>query len=233
MPLEGVYSPEDGRMYLIGCRSIDAPWRVASASRDDLEEDGMDCSVEVVVEYPPTTTRWLVSPAAKLYIASTRDANDPLYFDRTELRSPPINYRDPRDVLTEHTVVNLLCVAMLSAAVAATASQMRYVKSHPDVAPYVSLAMLGVQALGYGVALVTDAKMLPAWPNNHGVFRTGYLHWDTDCSIRALTLAALLLTARLAREVIPASELIKSSCEYVQVTGGYSPALCRAFVEWC
>jgi hypothetical protein len=146
MSLEGVYSPEDGRMYLIGCRSIDAPWRVASASRDDLEEDGMDCSVEVVVEYQPTTTRWLVSPAAKLYIASTRDANDPLYFDRTELRSPPINYRDPRDVLTEHTVVNLLCVAMLSAAVAATASQMRYVKSHPDVAPYVSLAMLGVQA---------------------------------------------------------------------------------------
>jgi hypothetical protein len=151
----------------------------------------MDCSVEVVVEYPPTTTRWLVSPAAKLYIASTRDANDPLYI-RTELPSPPINYRAPRDVLREHTVENLLCFSMLSAAVAATASQLRYVKSHADVAPYVSLAMLDVQALGYGVTLVTDAKMLSAWPNYHDVFRTGYLHRDTDCSNRSLPLAARL-----------------------------------------
>ncbi|TVU38234.1 hypothetical protein EJB05_11591, partial [Eragrostis curvula] len=200
MTLEGVYSPEDGRMYLIGCRNVEAPWRVSSSARRHLE-DGMDCSIEVVVEYPPTTTRWLVSPAAKVYFASSRDADDPLYFNRTELRSPPINYRDQRDVLTEHVVESLLCVSMLSATIAASVGQLRHVKSHADVAPYVSLATLGVQALGYGVTLVTDAKMLPAWPNYHHVFRAGYLHWDMDSSIRALTLAALLLTARLAQKV--------------------------------
>ncbi|KAL6657706.1 hypothetical protein ACP70R_005486 [Stipagrostis hirtigluma subsp. patula] len=193
--LEGVYNPVNGRMYLIGCRYVEAPWRVG-----DLE-DGMDCSIEVTVEYPPKTTRWLVSPAAKVYVASTRDAGDPLYFNRTELRSTPINYRDQLDVLMEHTVEKLLCIAMLSAAIAATVCQLRHVKAHADVAPYVSLAMLGVQALGYSLTLVTDAKMLPAWPNhNHRIYR-GYLHWDMDCSVKALTLAALLLKARLAQKV--------------------------------
>ena len=30
MSLEGVYNPEDGRMYLVGCRNVHAPWRVLS-----------------------------------------------------------------------------------------------------------------------------------------------------------------------------------------------------------
>ncbi|KAL6855981.1 hypothetical protein ACP4OV_018783 [Aristida adscensionis] len=201
MPVEGVYNPANGRMYLIGCRSVavEAPRRVSSTSGH--LEDGMDCSVEVTVEYPPTTTRWLASPAAKVHVASARDAGDPLHFDATALRSPPVNYRDQRDLLTEHTVEKVLCIAMLSAAIAATVSQLRHLESHAGVAPYVSLAMLGVQALGYGVTLVTDAKMLPAWPSyNHRVY-TGHLRWDMDSTVKALALAALLLTARLARKV--------------------------------
>ena len=48
MSVEGVYDPEDGRMYLIGCRNAHAPWRVLARSRD--LEDGMDCSIEVTVQ---------------------------------------------------------------------------------------------------------------------------------------------------------------------------------------
>ncbi|VAH58292.1 unnamed protein product [Triticum turgidum subsp. durum] len=61
--LEGVYNPVDGRMYLIGCRSIYAPWRAFSAM--GALEDGMDCSIEMRVDYPPTTAQWLINPAAK------------------------------------------------------------------------------------------------------------------------------------------------------------------------
>ncbi|KAL6657705.1 hypothetical protein ACP70R_005485 [Stipagrostis hirtigluma subsp. patula] len=130
-------------------------------------------------------------------------ADDPMYFNGTELRSPPIDYREQREMLKEHTIEKLLRVAMLSAAIAATASQLRYIKAHPDVAPYVSLAMLGVQALGYCVTLVTDAEMLPVWPESDSGGRsyTGELRWDMDSSVKALTLAALLLTARLTQKV--------------------------------
>ncbi|OEL17795.1 hypothetical protein BAE44_0021187 [Dichanthelium oligosanthes] len=81
MSLEGVYNPEDGRMYLIGCRNVHAPWRVLSKRRDDLE-DGMDCSIEVTVEYPPTIARWLmIRRAARVAISSTREEEDnPLHF---------------------------------------------------------------------------------------------------------------------------------------------------------
>ncbi|KAL6858900.1 hypothetical protein ACP4OV_017902 [Aristida adscensionis] len=225
LSLEGVYNPENGRMYLIGCRNIDAPWRAASASRD--LEDGMDCSIEVTVEYPPVTMRWLVSPAAKLHVASTRDAGDPLHFTGTELRSPMIRYRDQGDAVTEHTVERLLCIAMLSAAVAATVSQLRHVKSNPDVAPFVSLAMLGAQALGYGATLVTDARMLPAWPSHRHMSYRGYLRWDMDCSVKALALAALLLTARLAHKVR------RARARSPRVPGDAAAALCTVGVHLC
>ncbi|RLN09258.1 hypothetical protein C2845_PM11G19320 [Panicum miliaceum] len=187
MSLEGVYDPEDRRMYLIGCRNVHAPWRVLAKSRD--LQDGMDCSIEVTVQYPPTTMRWLINPVAKVSVASTNDDDDPLHFTRTELRSMPVVYRNQRGVLTETSLEDLLCIAVLSATIAAATSQLRYVSSHADVAPYISLSMLGVQALGYGATLVANARMLPAWP------RHGYkLYADhLECSVRALTSLAVHL----------------------------------------
>ncbi|CAO2037879.1 unnamed protein product [Urochloa humidicola] len=198
MSVEGVFNPEDGRMHLIGCRNVHAPWRVLSKIRD--LEDGMDCSIEVTVEYPPTTMRWLINPVAKVTVGSTRDNEDPLHFARTELQSAPFLYRDMRDELSETAREDFLCVAVLSATVAAAAGQLRHmnINSHAEApAPYVSLTMLGVQALGYGATLVTTARMLPAWP-----WQSYRLYVDQlECAVRALTAAALLLTARLAQKV--------------------------------
>jgi hypothetical protein len=95
MSLEGVYNAENGRMYLIGCQNVHAPRRWLLSMSKDLE-DGMDCSIEVMVEYPPTTARWLISRPAKVFIASTRDDDDPLYFNITELYMRPVKYRQRR-----------------------------------------------------------------------------------------------------------------------------------------
>ncbi|CAO2045250.1 unnamed protein product [Urochloa humidicola] len=200
MSLEGVYNPEVGRMHLIGCRNVHAPWRVLS-NLSDLE-DGMDCSIEVTVEYPPTATRWLVS---------TRANGDPLHFNTTELRTLPVVYSEQRreEVITEPMVEALLSVA---GAVGhrrrhrQPAPPPRVVESHADVAPYVSLATLGAQALGYGATLVTDAETLPPswWPARRYKYKADYYAvagWDMECSVKALTLAALFLTARLAQKV--------------------------------
>ncbi|RLN09304.1 uncharacterized protein C2845_PM11G19280 [Panicum miliaceum] len=233
MSLEGVYNPEDGRMYLIGCRNVHAPWRVLSKRRD--LEDGMDCCIEMTVEYPPTTTRWLISRAVKVSVASTRGEDDPLHFNRTDLRSLPVAYRDQRhDELTEPVVEGLLCVTVLSATIVATPGQLRYVKSHADVAPYVSLTTLGVQALGYSATLIADARTLPAWPTRgYMPYYAGHLGWSMDRSVKALTLATLLLTVRLAQVVSRsrARARAQSPLEPGRVPGDGAVLLCSAGVH--
>jgi hypothetical protein len=121
MSVEGVYNPADGRMHLIGCRNVvRAPRRRALSERrdDDDLEDGMDCSVEVTVEYPPTTTRWLpINQTAKVSVASTRGEDDPLHFDRMELQSKPVVCRNRLwDELVKPALEGLLCITVLSVA---------------------------------------------------------------------------------------------------------------------
>uniref|UniRef100_A0A0D9UXF8 RING-type E3 ubiquitin transferase n=1 Tax=Leersia perrieri TaxID=77586 RepID=A0A0D9UXF8_9ORYZ len=220
--LEGVYNPVDGRMYLIGCRSITLPWKVFSSLTE--VNDGMDCSVEVKVEYPPTTARWLINPTAKVHITSTRSvavsgagAGDPLHFNATALQTLPIMYRTQRqDILSRRSVEGILRIATLSAAIAAEFTQLMYIKSHTDVMPYVSVVMLGVQAVGYSVPLITGAEALFArisaaaagdggdgstpLPPSYEVDKS-QLYWTIDCIVKILILAAFLLTLRLVQKV--------------------------------
>jgi hypothetical protein len=210
--LEGVYNPVDGRMYLIGCRDIHAPRR-SFTSFKDVEGDGMDCSIEVKVEYPPTTARWLINPTAKLHIASKRDPDDPLRFNATALQTLPIMYRAQRqDILSRRSVEGILRVATLAGAIAVELTQLLYIKSHTDVMPYLSLVMLGVQAVGYSVPLITGAEALfariasssgedGALPAPSYEVDKSSLYWTIDCVVKILILAAFLLTLRLAQKV--------------------------------
>ncbi|CAM0879929.1 unnamed protein product [Alopecurus aequalis] len=206
--LEGVYNPVDGRMYLIGCRSIDAPWGDFSAMR--ALEDGMDCSIEVRVDYPPTTAQWLINPTAKVHITSTRDGADPRRFDAISLQTLPIMYRQQRqDILSRRSVEGILRLATLAVAIGAEFSQLMYIKANTDVMPYVSLVMLGVQALGYSMPLITGAEALFARIAAAGVnappsyvVDKSQLYWTIDCIVKILVLAAFLLTLRLSQKVV-------------------------------
>ncbi|TVU21544.1 hypothetical protein EJB05_31185, partial [Eragrostis curvula] len=211
--LEGVYNPVDGRMYLIGCRTIHAPRKAFPAFTDVEDGGGMDCSIEVKVEYPPTTARWLINPVAKVHVSSTRPPGDPLRFNATSVQTLPIMYRAQRqDILSRRSVEGILRVATLAAAIAAEFTQLMYIKSHTDVMPYVSLVMLGVQALGYSVPLITGAEALFARiaasgsgdgadaPPSYEVDKSS-LYWTIDCVVKILILAAFLLTLRLAQKV--------------------------------
>nr|CAB3476053.1 unnamed protein product [Digitaria exilis] len=211
--LEGVYNPMNGRMYLIGCRSIQAS-RQSFSTLKDVEDDGMDCSIEMRIEYPPTTARWLINPTAKVLIASTRDpTGDPLHFNTTSLQTLPIMYSEQRqDILSRRSVEGILRIATLAAAIAAEFTQLMYIKSNTDVMPYVSLVMLGVQAVGYSVPLITGAEALfariaagdgaaaAAAAPSYEVDKST-LYWTIDCVIKILILAAFLLTLRLGQKV--------------------------------
>ncbi|CAM0906462.1 unnamed protein product [Alopecurus aequalis] len=218
MSLEGVYSPDDGRMHLIGCRDVRLPRRNSSASRDLELEEGMDCSIEVKIEYPTTTMHHFIRSTAKVQIASTRKAADPLHFDAVKLRALPVNYPQQQPGEFYRVVVNgMLCIVLLSATIAAALSQLRYLKSHADVAPYISLVMLGVQALGYGMPLVTgieailaratlrssgdDATAPSSARTPYYMFDTGRLCETIEQVVKVLSLCAFVLTLRLGQKV--------------------------------
>ncbi|KAK7411239.1 hypothetical protein VNO78_02672 [Psophocarpus tetragonolobus] len=86
--LEGVYDPLVGQMYLIGCRMV--------SNVSTIVGHGLDCLVDVKVQYPPSTGRWLKNPSVEITITSQRPESD-LHFNAITLQtdiSPYLNHQD-------------------------------------------------------------------------------------------------------------------------------------------
>ncbi|KAI4355697.1 hypothetical protein L6164_004445 [Bauhinia variegata] len=204
--LEGIYDPHVGRMYLIGCRDVRASWKVLYESYD--LEAGLDCLIEVVVAYPPTTAMWLVDSSAKISIESQRTDDDPLRFNTIKLRTFPILYRKQREnILSRRGVEGILRILTLSLAIGCISSQLFYIKHNVDSLPYISLVMLGVQALGYSIPLVTDAEALfkrlaseSYDVTSDDMENSQWLHY-IDYTVKLLLIVSLLLTLRLCQKV--------------------------------
>ncbi|CAA0839122.1 Protein of unknown function (DUF2921 [Striga hermonthica] len=204
--LEGIYDPHVGKMYLVGCRDIRAGWRTLYESMD--LEAGLDCLVQVVISYPPVTARWLVDPTARISIGSQRNEDDPLYFDPINLQTVPILYRKQReDILSRRGVEGVLRISTLSVAIACILSQLIYVREKAESVPYVSFVMLGVQAVGYGLPLVTGAgallrKRLADFSENesHELKNSQWIHM-IDYAVKVLVLIGFALTLTLSQKV--------------------------------
>ncbi|XP_008792134.2 uncharacterized protein LOC103708819 [Phoenix dactylifera] len=203
--LEGLYNPVDGKMYLIGCRDVRASWKILFESMD--LEDGLDCLIEVKVEYPPTTARWLINPTAKISIASQRNDDDPLHFNQINLQTLPILYREQRqDILSRRGVEGILRILTLSVAIICILSQLFYIRDNASSSPFISLVMLGVQALGYSIPLITGAEALFArlaaeYESPSYEFEKNQWFQIMDYLVKILVLAAFLLTLRLGQKV--------------------------------
>ncbi|KAJ4951574.1 hypothetical protein NE237_028406 [Protea cynaroides] len=204
--LEGLYDPTTGKMYLIGCRDVRASWKILFESMD--LEAGLDCLIEVIVEFPPTTARWLVSPMAKISISSQRNEDDPLYFSQIKLMTLPILYRKQReDILSRKGVEGILRILTLSMAISCILSQLFYIREKLDAVPYISLVMLGVQALGYSIPLITGAEALFRQMASESYESPSYdlekNQWFhvIDYTVKILILVAFLLTLRLCQKV--------------------------------
>ncbi|KAK7294129.1 hypothetical protein RJT34_17012 [Clitoria ternatea] len=204
--LEGLYDPHVGKMYLIGCRDVRASWKVLFQSYD--LEAGMDCLIEVVVSYPPTTTRWLVHPTATISIESQRTDDDPLRFNPIKLQTFPIIYRKQReDVLSHRGVEGILRILTLSFAIGCILSQLFYIKHNVDSLPYMSLVVLGIQALGYSIPLVTGAEALfkkmvsESYDDLSSELESSEWLHVIDYTVKLLLIVSLLMTLRLFQKV--------------------------------
>ncbi|CAA6666299.1 unnamed protein product [Spirodela intermedia] len=191
LSLEGLYSQATGKMYLVGCRVAPVP-RKTVCNITDWQH--LDCEIKVEIQYPPTTLRGLTMPTATVSIESNRPKDkDPL------LRSK---------ILSDRQVEVVLRISTLSIVAACILSQLLYVKQTSADAPYVSHVMLGIQALGYGLPLITgaDALFTRLSQRHHASSYQYDLQRDgsfqiADFIVKSLVLTAFLVTLRLWQKV--------------------------------
>ncbi|KAF4372420.1 hypothetical protein F8388_027093 [Cannabis sativa] len=203
--LEGIYDQRVGKMYLVGCRDVRASWEILHDSQD--LEAGLDCFIDVIVSYPPTTARWLVDPLAKISIASQRNDDDPLRFSQVKFQTFPITYRKQReDLLSRRGIEGILRILTLSFAIACITAQLFHTQKNTDSVPYMSLVMLGVQAIGYSIPLVTGAEALfkkassESYQSSYDLESSRWFH-VLDYTVKLLVMVSLILTLRLCQKV--------------------------------
>ncbi|RVW77118.1 hypothetical protein CK203_047764 [Vitis vinifera] len=202
--LEGLYNPLLGKAFLIGCRDI--PLSQGSINITSLESR-MDCLIEVKVEYSSKTTRWLINPTAKVSITSQRNVEDTLYFSPISIQTFLIPYSDnSKEFIFRLNLEESLRMLVLSASIACIYSQLFFIEKKVDAIPFISLAMLGIQALGYVLPLITDGAILFKWKEfqySHNLLDVGKPTWFqvVDCTLKFLSLIAFVLTLRLCQKV--------------------------------
>ncbi|PON66389.1 hypothetical protein PanWU01x14_110440 [Parasponia andersonii] len=188
-------------MYLVGCRDVRASWEIL---HDSLEA-GLDCLIEVIVSYPPTTGRWLVDTNAKISIASQRTDDDPLYFTPVKLQTFPITYKKQReDILSRRVIEGILWILTLSFEIACISRQLNQAEYR--------LCSLHVPhhawrpSDGYSISLVTGAEALfkkagsESYESLYDLENNRWFH-ILDYIAKLFVIASLLLILRLCETV--------------------------------
>ncbi|XVF49257.1 hypothetical protein PTKIN_Ptkin03bG0254000 [Pterospermum kingtungense] len=154
--LEGLYDPLAGEMHLIGCKKVD----MHLYGGTDVER-GLDCLIEVKVQYPPENTQWLKNSMAKMKITSLRNEDDPLHFNSISLQALTGQRRDIlEDVAFRKSFERIVRILVLTVMIRITWSQLSYMKKEVDTKSNVSLAMFAIQVLVYSLPLISNAEIL-------------------------------------------------------------------------
>ncbi len=152
---EGWYEPKDGKMYMVGCRAVNANWTMLQDNKRFLK-GRLDCDLTLLLEYPSTVARWLSPSTVKVSIKSKRNVDDAFYFLETSYETFPIAYMQQRkDWFFRNNLEGALSAGTLSVMFICIVVQLVHIGRNHDSAPFISLGMLGVQAIGYMIPLIT------------------------------------------------------------------------------
>ncbi|GFP96777.1 hypothetical protein PHJA_001821800 [Phtheirospermum japonicum] len=204
---EGIWKPSSGQLCMIGCL-------------------GFACDTRIYLYIPLSFTikqRSIILGT----ISSVNSANEsffPLTFekivcvaelwDRYSYSRPYYKYSKIRaarkqreNILSRRGIEGMLRILTLSIAILCISSQLFYVRDNAESVPYVSLVMLGVQVVGYGVPLITGAeallkKALTEFGENESYeLRSRQWVHVIDYTVKFLVLIAFSLTLRLCQKV--------------------------------
>jgi hypothetical protein len=165
---EGLYEPNDGKMYMVGCRAVNASWSVLRDNKKSLN-GSLDCSLTLYLEFPSKIGAWISSATVKVWIRSTRTVADPFHFNPIYYETFPIMYiEQPDEVFSRRNVEGALSAAAFSVMIFGVVVQLFHMSHNQDSASFISLTMLGLQGIGYMIALFTG--MCPSIQQLPGVF---------------------------------------------------------------
>ncbi|GJU36461.1 nucleolar protein [Tanacetum coccineum] len=115
-------------------------------------------------------------------------------------------YRAQReDILSRQGVEGMLRVLSLSVGIFLIFSELFYIKEKLDSVPYISIVMLAVQAVGYGIPLVTGAEALfkksKSYEEDSSVLQKSQMIQVIDYTVKILVLVSFSLTLRIYQKV--------------------------------
>jgi uncharacterized protein with PQ loop repeat len=156
---EGLYEPNDGKMYMVGCRPVKASWSVLQDNKKSLN-GSLDCSLTLYLEFPSKIGAWLSSATVKVSIQSTRTVADPFHFNPIYYETFPIMYKEQRnEIFSRRNVEGALSAAALSVMLFGIVVQLFHISRNEDSASFISLTMLGLQGIGYMIPLFTGMRI--------------------------------------------------------------------------
>ncbi len=156
---EGLYEPNGGKMYMVGCRPVKASWSVLQDNKKSLN-GSLDCSLTLYLEFPSKIGAWLSSATVKVSIQSTRTVADPFHFNPIYYETFPIMYKEQRnEIFSRRNVEGALSVAALSVMLFGIVVQLFHNSRNQDSASFISLTMLGLQGIGYMIPLFTGMRI--------------------------------------------------------------------------
>ncbi|KAL3532401.1 hypothetical protein ACH5RR_005922 [Cinchona calisaya] len=206
---EGLYHPAVGQMYLIGCRDVQ---EFQDFNNEDRNlEGGLDCLIEIKVDYSPENAVWLLNPKVKFSLNSKRSKKDPFHLHPVKfssfLTSCPQRFNEVM-LLTRKGFEDGLRILLLAAAILCIRGQVRYTKNQGHPTAYISLITLALHVLGFTIPLITSHQVFLKWKefseykNNMYDFRMHEVFQALDCCIKILLLFGFLEAKELLQRVL-------------------------------
>lgn len=188
---EGTYDRDTGVLCMTGCRQL------GSKAQNLVTNDTLDCEVVVGIQFSPVNAK--SENSIKGTIESTREKSDPLYFGRLELSSNSIYTGQAAASIWRMDLEITMVLISNTLTCVFVGLQLFYIKSHPDVLPFISIVMLIVLTMGQMIPLLLNFEALFVRNRSQQSVFLGSGGWleVNEVIVRVVTMVAFLLQLRL------------------------------------
>ncbi|KAK3424322.1 hypothetical protein EUGRSUZ_F01120 [Eucalyptus grandis] len=187
---EGVYNAETGDLCMVGCKSV-------VLTGEKQIDRSPDCEILIRLQFPPLSKKKQDHIVGT--IESTRNPSDPLHFERQSVTSDSPYMEEVRRSIRGMDLELSLVLASSTFLCIFIGLQILHVKKHPEVVPFVSIAMLVILTLGHVFPLVLnfEALFLDERNRRHSSLGSGQWLETNEVVVRVAMMIAFLMQFHL------------------------------------
>ncbi|KAF8024137.1 hypothetical protein BT93_F1361 [Corymbia citriodora subsp. variegata] len=187
---EGVYDAQTGELCMVGCKRVMSTVK----KRADINPD---CEILIRLQFPPLSKRRQDHIVGT--IESMRERSDLLHFEKQNVTSDSPYMEELRRSIWGMDLEICLVLASNTFLCIFIGLQILHTKKHPEVLPFVSIAMLVILTLGSAIPLVLnfEALFLRHRTGQHISLGSGRWLEMNEVLVRVATMIAFLMQFRL------------------------------------